>query len=186
MDEQIFQITETISVCGFQGIEKEEKFQKRGFDAHLQCVAGFEPWISKYVDVKQCFFDDCQSIPKGILDNANGWLSVKWKNGEHILISCAMGESRSVSMAINLLLLKTNQTFEEACALLFSKIPKAYPHPKVLASVAIYHNLDLSVEILRDVYSKVQIFYPFPWTDADFKEAVSIGKESLVIDIPGL
>jgi len=55
--------------------------------------------------------------------------------GQRILISCAAGESRSVSIAICATSLFESMEFYDACKVVFKAIPRAYPHPNPLVSV---------------------------------------------------
>ncbi len=161
----IFHIKENLSVCGFVGIADRPSFESYGFEAHLQCVEGFEDWLKECVDVKRLPFDDGLPIPVDTLDEAQNWLSRHWARRNKILISCAAGESRSVTMAVFLLTLKTDVGYSLACEEVFTKVPGAYPHPNILVSVANYCNARIDFNQLKEIYSNIQIQPPFPWPD---------------------
>ena len=169
---KIFQIRENLSVCGFEGIGGRSSFERYGFEAHLQCVDGFDDWIEECVDVKCLPFDDGLPIPVDTLDEAQTWLSGYWDQGNKILISCAAGESRSITMAACLLTLKTDAGFSRACKEIFTKVPGAYPHPNILVSAANYCNARVDFNQLKEIYSNIQIQPPFPWPDDVLMESL--------------
>ena len=172
--KKIHHIRDNLSVCGFEGIGDREHFVSHGFAAHLQCVEGFEDWLKECVDVKCLPFDDGLPIPFECLDEAQTWLSGHWDRGHKILISCAAGESRSVTMAACLLALKTDAGFYGACEEVFTKVPGAYPHPNNLVSAANYCGVIFNFNQLKELYLKIPIQPPFPWTDDILKEALNI------------
>ena len=171
--KKIHHIKDNLSVCGFGGIGDRQSFESYGFKAHLQCLEGFEDWLKECVDVKCLPFDDGSPIPIDILEEAQNWLSKHWDQGDRILISCLAGESRSVAMAACLLSLKTDAGFSKACEEVFAKVPRAYPHPSTLLSAADYCSVMLDFDQLRDMYLKIPIQPPFPWTDDTLKDALN-------------
>jgi hypothetical protein len=165
---------ENLSVCGYSGISSQQEFSRYGFNAHLQCTNGFDSWLNEIIDVKCLPFDDCVPIPNQILEHAYEWMSDHWEKDHRILVSCAAGESRSVSIAIGILKLKTELSFRDACKLCFSKIPSAYPHPQTLISVAKYCNYKVDVNQLQGLYNLIQIPPLFSWADREIAEAISL------------
>ena len=161
-----------MSLCGYAGITTPEEFAELGFDAQLQCVNGFEQWLSDYVDVKCLPFDDCAAIPQKIYISAQKFLSKHYDRGSRILISCAAGESRSVCMAIGLLFLKGGSSFLDACKEVFSKVPTAYPHPNTLVSLANHCGIQIDLSELKSIYANIVIQPPFPWSDDDINDAI--------------
>jgi hypothetical protein len=115
-----------LSVCGLQSVNDPEIFMGYGFKAHLQLVEGFPEWIKEYTSVKMLCFDDCLSIQQTILDEAMSWIKPFYFEGQRILISCAAGESRSVSIAICAISLFESMEFYDACKVVFKAIPRAY------------------------------------------------------------
>ena len=168
----IYHIRDNISISGFAGIRNKEEFKESGFDAHLQCANDFDSWIKDYADVKCIPFDDYLPIPNKIMDESHKWLSEHWDNGSNILISCAAGESRSVSMAAGILYNKTDLTFMDSCVEIFAKIPTAYPHPNTLVSVADYFNVATDVKYLKEIYSRIRVQPPFPWKEDTLLESL--------------
>lgn len=169
---EIYFIRENLAVCDLTGIGSQQDFEMHGFRAHLQCVDGFDSWIKECAEVKCLPFDDGLPIPPEILKEAQNWLSKHWDKGNKILISCTGGASRSVAMAIGLLSLKTYIGFLNTCEEVFSKIPGAYPHPKVLVSVANYCDFAMDFNTLKGLYLKIRFQPPFPWSDELLKESL--------------
>lgn len=167
----MFHVTDKVSVCGFSGISDPEEFLSYGFNAHFQCVTGYDEWISDYADVKMLPFDDCVPIQTGIMDSAYSWLITHLKKNHRVLISCSAGESRSVSIAIGLLTLSAQISFIEVCRKVFSVIPNAYPHPRTLLSVASYCKRTLKMEQVIEIYEKLVNQPPFPWRPSELEEA---------------
>ncbi len=171
---KIFHIRKNFSVCGFEGIGDRSSFERHGFAVHLQCVEGFEDWLKECVDVKCLPFDDGLPIPINTLDKAQTWLSGNWDRGHKILISCAAGESRSVTMAACLLTLKTDVGFSLACEEVFAKVLGAYPHPNILVSAACYSGVILDFDQLKEIYLKIPIQPLFPWSNDILKDSLNI------------
>ena len=93
--------------------------------------------------------------------------------GQRILISCAAGESRSVSIAICATSLFESMEFYDACKVVFKAIPRAYPHPNPLVSVGKYCKASLHKKQLRNIYSLVSFPPPFPWQEEELDNALS-------------
>jgi hypothetical protein len=142
-----------------------DEFLSHGFKAHLQCASGFDDWLGKYVAVKCIDFGDGAPIPFGIFREGQAWLSDHWDAGHKILISCSAGESRSVAMAIGLVLMKEQNGFSTACHEVFRKVMGAYPHPAILTSVARHCGAKPTFDELRHLYDTITMQPPFPWTD---------------------
>jgi len=159
-------------VCGFGGIGTREDFQLHGFRAQLQCTEPFDPWLPECVEVMATPFSDGALIPSGLFHGAQNWLAKHWDSGGKILISCAGGQSRSVTMAAALLCLKTQLKFVDAVHEVIVRVPGAYPHPYVLASAASLCGQPLHYEELHRVYASVAEQPPYPWSSELVREAV--------------
>ena len=166
-------IRDNLAVCGFPDIGRREEFEAHGFSAQLQCAEPFDPWLQECVDVNTLPFVDGEPIPKVLFDKAMEWLIRHWESDSKILISCAGGQSRSVTMAIALLCTKSQLGFLEAVYDVMSRVPEAYPHPNVLVSAAKYCGEPLQLDELRDVYASVPNPPPFPWSIDLMREALN-------------
>lgn len=166
-------LRENLAVCGFADITRQEQFSEHGFTCQLQLVEGHDAWLQHALDVLCLPFLDGLPIPPERFKQCMEWLQQRWSNGGHILISCAAGESRSVSIAIALLALSENASFLTVATEVISKIPRAYPHPVTLASAAALAGFpafsaeDLS-EAFRHSYPQPQ----FPWPDDLIRGAI--------------
>src|SRR5690348_7073095 len=129
-------LRENLAVCGFADIGRQDQFEQHGFTCQLQLVEGHDAWLHQTLDVLCMPFLDGLPIPPEQFKQCMEWLQKRWSNGGHILISCAAGESRSVSMAIALLAVSEERPFLTVTAEVISKVPRAYPHPITLASAA--------------------------------------------------
>jgi hypothetical protein len=118
----------------------------------------------------QMVFDDCTEIDDDVYGSATNWLLDAWRRGEKILISCAAGESRSVSIAIGFLVLSEGLPFDEACKVVFNAIPTAYPHPQTLSSVAGHCGIELTYERIKSIYKTIPMLPPFPWSDEELRK----------------
>jgi hypothetical protein len=166
-------IRENLAVCGYHEIGSRERFQSHGFHAQLQCAGSFDAWLANVVEVKAAPFDDGMPIPQPLFRDAQAWLDAHWDKGHKILISCAAGKSRSITMAIALLYRKSKGSFRDAVREVLSRIPDAYPHPHVLMSASKYCAAPLSSAELRGIYSEVKVQPPYPWADELLQEAVA-------------
>jgi len=100
-------------------------------------------------------------------------LERRWDLGDKILISCAGGQSRSVTMAIALLRTKGRLRFLSASHEVLDRVPEAYPHPRVLVSAATFCGEFLSFDELQGLYARVKIQPPYPWTADLLRDALS-------------
>lgn len=166
-------IRDNLAVCGFLGIGQRQEFETHRFAAQLQCAVPFEPWLSECLDVKSLPFDDGAPIPKGVFDESQQWLIDYWNAGSNILISCAGGQSRSVTMSMALLSLSTRSSFLDSVYEVLSRVPEAYPHPHVLVSAASYCDNPLSLDELMRIYGAIQVKPPYPWSTELMQEAIN-------------
>jgi hypothetical protein len=167
-------VRSNLAVCGFLGIGSREEFSARGFHAQLQCAEPFDAWLPECVEVMSLPFDDAARIPEGTFRRAQDWLGAHWDLGHKILISCAGGQSRSVTMAITLLHAKGRLRFIDAIRDVMDRIPGSYPHPHVLASAARFCGEPLKLEDLQAAYAAVPVQPPYPWSVELLSEAVRL------------
>jgi len=165
-------VRSNVAICGFHEIGNRQAFRSHRFHAHLQCAAPFDPWLGEEVEVKAALFDDGAVIPAHLFHDAQSWLDGHWDRGHKILISCAAGRSRSVTMTIALLHRRAGQPFEEAIREVLAKRPEAYPHPDILLSAARYCGETLSFGQLRRLYDEAPVQPPLPWPDELLQEAL--------------
>ena len=165
-------IRDNLAVCGFTGIGSKKDFLRHGFRAQLQCAEPFDPWLPDCVEVLRAPFDDGAPIPERIFRRARDWLEKRWDLGNKMLISCAGGQSRSVTMAIALLRKKERLHFASAAHEVMDRVPGAYPHPHVLVSAARYCGESLNFNELQGVYARVKNQPPYPWTADLLREAL--------------
>ena len=170
---EILFIRENLAVCGFQGIGTREQFKAHDFNVQLQCTEPFDFWLPEYVEVMSLPFDDCYPIPENVFRRAQDWLGMHWDLGDKILISCAGGQSRSVTMAIALLHTKSPMQFLDAVYDVMSKVPRSYPHPQVLASASKLCGKPLKLEELQGVYAAAKNQPPYPWSVDLLLEAIT-------------
>lgn len=158
-------VRENLAVCGYAGIGRRETFASHGFRGHLQCAAPFDDWIPEVCDVLAVPFLDCLPIPPEAFDRAKEWFLPKWGAGEKVLVSCAGGSSRSVSMATALLATAERISFRAALSEVLAAIPGAYPHPVTLVSASRLAGENLTIENLRQIYDEIEHKPPYPWSD---------------------
>ena len=164
-------IRNNLAVCGFHGIGSRDDFELHGFRVQLQCAEPFDPWLSECVEVMAAPFSDGAPIPSVLFHKAQNWLAKNWDSGGKILISCAAGRSRSVTMAIALISRNTRLKFVDAVYEAIARVPGAYPHPYVLASAAFFCGQPFQVEELQTVYASVEEQPPYPWSIELVREA---------------
>ena len=169
-------VRDKLAVCGFLDIGTRRKFEAHRFDAQLQCAEPFDTWLKECVDVKSLPFDDGAPIPKALFDEAQNWLLGYWHSGSKILISCAGGQSRSVTMAIALLCIQSGSRFMGSVLEVMSRIPDAYPHPHVLVSAAKHCGDPLHLHELESIYAQVQKTPPYPWPAELMQDAINATK----------
>jgi len=165
-------VRDNLAICGFADIGSRESFEAFGFDAQLQCTEPFDMWLHECVEVKALAFSDGEPISREIMRPAQEWLTKQWSSGKKILISCAMGRSRSVTMASTFLCKNEGCDFVTTTLEVVDTVPNAYPHPYLLVSAAVYCGEMLSVENLTTIYSAVKNQPSYPWQDDLIEQAV--------------
>ena len=100
-----------------------------GFQVQLQCTEPFDPWLGECVEVMSAPFVNGVAIPPDLFFAAQDWLAERWDSARKILISCAAGQSRSVTMAIALISRKDRLSFLDAANDVIDRVPGAYPSP---------------------------------------------------------
>ena len=164
-------IRDNLAVCGYHHIGKRDEFESHRFRAQLQCTDNYDPWLTECLEVLQAPFDDGMPIPQELFRTAQDWLAGHWDSGRKILISCAAGRSRSVTMAIALLSRKDGLSFLDAANDVISRVPDAYPHPYVLASASFFSGEPLQLEELQSIYAAVPNQPAYPWSLELLQEA---------------
>lgn len=167
-------IRDNLAVCGFHGIGRRDDFETHGFRVQLQCAEPFDLWLPECVEVKSMPFADGAPIPKDLFHESQDWLAKHWDSGCKILISCAAGQSRSVTMAAALVSRKARLRFLDAVNEVVARVPGAYPHPYVLASAAALSDQPFRFEELNSVYAGVKKQPPYPWSIELIREAVEL------------
>ena len=157
-------IRNNLAVCGFHHIGNREQFELHGFHVQLQCTEPFDPWLPECVEVMSAPFHDGAPIPEELFRTAQDWLGAHWDSGFKILISCAAGQSRSVTMAIALLNWKGGLSFVDAAHDVMGRVPGAYPHPYVLASASLFAGEPLPLSELQGIYAAARNQPPYPWS----------------------
>jgi protein-tyrosine phosphatase len=137
----------------------------------LQCTEHYDSWLPECLEVMSAPFDDGIPIPEALFHAAQGWLDAHWDSGCKILVSCAAGRSRSVTMAIALLSRKGGLSFLDAANDVISRVPDAYPHPYVLASASFFSGEPLQLEQLQSIYAAVPNQPAYPWSLELLQEA---------------
>jgi hypothetical protein len=167
-------IRNNLAVCGFHHIGSRADFESHGFRVQLQCTEHYDPWLAECVEVMAAPFHDGAPIPKDLFHSAQGWLAGHWDSGCKILISCAAGQSRSVTMAIALLARKSGQPFLAVAQDVIARVPDAYPHPYVLVSAAAFCNQPLRLEELEQLYAAAPNQPAYPWSRELLSDAASL------------
>jgi hypothetical protein len=157
-------IRDNLAVCGYHHIGQREEFESHHFRAQLQCTDNYDPWLPECLEVMSAPFDDGMPIPEPLFHASQDWLAAHWDSGYKILISCAAGRSRSVTMAIALLSRKGGLSFLEAANDVIGRVPDAYPHPYVLASASLFSGEPLDLEQLQSIYAAVRNQPAYPWS----------------------
>ena len=165
-------IRPNLAVSGYHGIGTRDQFLRHGFHAHLQCADGFDRWLRDSVVVAAMVFPDGTPIPADLFAKSQAWLAGHWDQGDRILISCAAGISRSVSMAAALLALKGGANFLDAIDEVMAKRPEANPHPSVLASASMLCGQPLTLMELRRVYASQPLPRRLSWPEPMYRTAI--------------
>lgn len=162
---QIYFVRPYLAVCGFAGLINRQSFELHHFEAQLQCASGFESWLETCLEVKSLPFYDGYPVPADIFWDGQQWLNQQLAQNRKTLVSCAAGQSRSVTMVTAALHLFENTPFLDAAWDVCTTVSESYPHPDVLISAAGHCGAALSFEELRCFYDGLPAQPLFPWTD---------------------
>jgi len=90
------------------------------------------------------------------------------------LVSCAAGQSRSVSLAIGVLIRQESSSLVDAAHEVIAGVPRARPHPLVLVGVARACDLDPELAELRAIYDALDLeTHELGWPDATLRAALA-------------
>jgi protein-tyrosine phosphatase len=113
-----------LASCGIRNVVNTAKeLKKGGIDwAGLKragVVVMHVPWEDNFVQ---------QIFPSQALNDAITHIDQIMARGEHVLVNCAMGRSRSTSLAIAYLIVRKGMTYDQALAQVQSKRPICQPN----------------------------------------------------------
>jgi|SRR5436190_3974003 len=169
----MYYIRDNLAVCGFHHIGQRADFESHGFRVQLQCASPYDSWLAECVDVMAAPFADGAPIAKDLFNSTQDWLAGHWDSRAKILISCAAGHSRSVTMAIALIARKAGPDFLEAAREVIRVVPGAYPHPHVLVSASAFCGQPLRLQELQELYAGVPDQPRYPWSPELLQEAAA-------------
>lgn len=162
----------TLAVSGYRGVTTPEAFLAQGFAAHLQLATFPQDWLEDVVDLGAFPFRDGFTPPPGTVAAALAWACQRWPQGR-LLVSCAAGQSRSVSLTIGLLVLSCDLSLVDAAHEVIAGVPRARPHPLVLVGVARACGLDPELEELRAIYDALDLdSHELGWPDVTLRAAL--------------
>ncbi len=150
----------------------QESFLAHGFAAQLQLATFPQDWLEDVVAVGAFPFRDGFSPPPDTVEAALTWASQRWAQGA-LLVSCAAGQSRSVSLTIGLLVRSCGLSLVDAAHEVIAGVPRARPHPLVLVGVARACGLDPELEELRAIYDALDLdSHELGWPDVTLRAAL--------------
>jgi protein-tyrosine phosphatase len=113
-----------LASCGIRNvINTAKELKKGGIDWAALKRAGVVvmhvPWEDNFIQ---------QIFPSKALNDAIAHIDQIMSRGEHVLINCAMGRSRSTSLGIAYLIIRKGMTYDQALAQVQSKRPICQPN----------------------------------------------------------
>lgn len=173
MSETLAFVRPSLAVSGYRAVTTRAAFREHGFSAQLQLATYPQEWLSEEVEVGAFPFRDGFTPPQPTLDAALAWAAQRWPAGR-LLVSCAAGQSRSVSLAIGVLIRQESSSLVDAAHEVIASVPRARPHPLVLVGVARACGLDPELAELRAIYDALDLeTHELGWPDATLRAALA-------------
>jgi hypothetical protein len=162
----------SLAVSGYRGVTTREALRAQAFVAQLQLATFPQPWLPEELEVGAFPFRDGCTPPPETLRAALDWSTRRWPAGR-LLVSCAAGQSRSVSLCVGILIEREGVSLVDAAHEVIAGVPRARPHPLVLVGVARACGHDPDLAQLREIYDALDLeTHELGWPDASLRAAL--------------
>ena len=131
-------------VGGVETILRQKMVQREGITAIVRLdngTIGDDKWSEHFFKVLHEPFIDGDYIPDGLIPRITRFIHEQLENDGTVLIHCAMGISRSVTMTMAYLIEYEGMSLAEAFGTIRENRTQAHPHPKLLVSLIEHYNL---------------------------------------------
>lgn len=133
-------VTDNLAVGTLAQAQNVDLLVREKVDALMSCRRDQPKPAFDFRD--RCAFfpiEDAHGIPDGYLDAATNWLIHRLDRKERVLVYCAAGQSRSVTVAaVTMVKLGHAQTFDNAVEIIRDVRWQARPHPALRSSAREY------------------------------------------------
>jgi len=116
-----------------EGISAIMRMDMMLFDSHR--------WDAKQFDVLHVGFEDGKAIPDGVIPKVTRFIHQQIGNEKTVLVHCAAGVSRSVSLTMAYLIEYEGMSLAEAFGTVREGRTQAYPHENLLISLIDHYDL---------------------------------------------
>jgi hypothetical protein len=135
-----------IYISGIRAMKNPDKVKEEGITAIVRLdigsiLTGAESWSTTDFIVLEEPFPDADYIPDGIIPKVTRFIDEQIENDGMVLVHCAMGISRSVSMVMAYLIEYEGMNLAEAFGTVREGRTIARPHPRLLASLIAHYDL---------------------------------------------
>ncbi len=136
-------IYDNLYVGDFDSILNQNEAKEEGITAIVRLdLASREKYKwGKDFAVLDAAFADTKSIPDGIIPKVTRFIYQQIENEETVLVHCAAGMSRSVSLAMAYLIEYEGMSLAEAFGTVREGRTQAYPHENLLISLIEHYDL---------------------------------------------
>jgi dual specificity phosphatase 12 len=131
-------------ISGVETIRQQKMVHREGITAIVRLdngTIGNDKWSEHFFKVLNVPFTDGDFIPDGLIPRVTRFIHEQIETDGVVLVHCAMGISRSVTMTMAYLIEYEGMTLAEAFATVRENRTQAHPHPKLLASLIEHYDL---------------------------------------------
>jgi len=136
-------VYDNLYVGDFEAIQNQDAVKEEGITAIVRLdMADRKRWTwGKGFTVLDTGFSDERSIPDGIIPKVTRFIYQQIEDDQTVLVHCAAGISRSVSLTMAYLIEYEGMSLPEAFGTVREGRTQAYPHENLLVSLIEYYDL---------------------------------------------
>lgn len=141
-------VTDKLAVGTLKQVQNADLLRQERVDLLVCCRRNKpEPAIEYRARTRYFPLADCEAAPIGYFERPVALILASWQQGKRVLVYCAAGQSRSVTVAaVALVQAGKAATFYEAVDMIAAVRPQACPAPELAKSARVYLREILSEE----------------------------------------
>ena len=147
-------VYDNLYVGDLTAIENQKAVRDEGITAIVRLDMAPRDKFKWHEDFKvlDTAFQDTKAIPDGIISKVSGFINEQIQNDQTVMVHCAAGISRSVTLTIVYLIEYEGMTLAEAFGTVREGRTQAYPHQNLLISLIEHYDLSYDTSKVINPY----------------------------------